>query len=103
MEHISSIQKIIGADVGFHESNVHPVSGEGCVGKSGLDKTLSLERILQIAYNIDQKPNIIIKPGPRSKWYLKRCPKHFIDLAIEKQKSWRDLSRYTMWIIDWDI
>lgn len=102
MEHIAFLEKRIGADLGYHESNIRPPNGEGCVGKSGLDKSLSLERILEIAYKMDDKPNIIIKAGPRAKWYLKCCPKDLIDAAIEKQKRWRDISRSTMWIIDWD-
>ena len=103
MEHIASLEKRIGADLGYHESNLRPANDEGCVGKSGLDTSLSLERILEIAYKMDDKPNIIIKAGPRAKWYLKRCPKDLIDTAIEKQRSWRDTSRSTMWIIGWDM
>jgi len=52
---------------------------------------------------MNEKPNIIIKAGPRAKWYLKHCSKDLIDTEIEKQKSWRDISRSIMWIIDWDI
>ena len=103
MEHIAFLEKRIGTDLGWHESNLRPANDEGCVGKNGLDKSLSLEIILEIAYKMDDKPNIIIKAGPRAKWYLKRCPKDLIDTAIEKQRSWRDISRSTMWIIDWDM
>ena len=103
MEHITFLEKRIGADLGYHESNLRPANDEGCVGKSGLDKSLSLEEILEIAYKMNEKPNVIIKAGPRAKWYLKRCPKDLIDAEIEKQRSWRDISRSTMWIIDWDI
>lgn len=28
---------------------------------------------------MDEKPNVIIKAGPRAKWYLKCCPKDLID------------------------
>ena len=70
MEHITLMEKRIGADLGYHKSNLRPVNDEGCVGKSGLDKNLSLERILEIAYKMNPKPNVIIKAGPRAKWYL---------------------------------
>lgn len=103
MEHVTLMQKRLGVDVGFNGSCHHPANGEGCVGKRGLDKNLSLERILEIAYEMDTKPNIIIKAGPRAKWYLKHFPKDFIERAIEKQKKWRDISSATMWIIDWDL
>ena len=103
MEHIARMEKRICADLGYHESNLHPKNGEDCVGKSGLDKSLSLEKILEIAYKMDEKPNIIIKAGPKAKWYLKRCPKKLIDESIEKQRRWRDISRSTMWIIDWNM
>ena len=49
-----------------------------------------------------EKPNIIVKAGPRAKWYLKKFDKKLIEKEIEKQKSWRDVSRCTTWIIDWD-
>jgi hypothetical protein len=103
MEHITFLEKRIGVDLGFHESNLHPANDEGRVGKRGLDKSLSLEEILEIAYKMNEKPNVIIKAGPRAKWYLKRCPKDLIDTEIEKQRSWRDISRCTMWIIDWGM
>jgi hypothetical protein len=101
MEHISLIEKRIGVDLGW--DNIQPANGEGCVGKKGLDKNLSLERIIEIAYRLEIKPNIIIKAGDRAKWYLKHCPKDLIDIEIEKRKSWTDTSRSTMWIIDWDM
>ncbi len=103
MEHITLMEKRISADLGYNDSNLRPANDEGCVGKSGLDKNLSLERILEIAYKMDEKPNIIIKAGPRAKWYLKRCHKNLIDAEIEKQRCWRNISRSTMWIIDWDM
>ena len=103
MEHVTLMQKRLGVDVGFNGSCHHPANGEGCVGKRGLDKNLPLERILEIAYEMDTKPNIVIKAGPRSKWYLKHFPRDFIERAIEKQKKWRDISSATMWIIDWDL
>lgn len=104
MDHISLIQKRIGADL-FYGSKYHlyPENGEGRIGAEGLDKNLSLTQIIEIAYGICDKPNIIIKAGPNAKWYLKRCPKDLIDEEIEKQRSWRDITRCTMWIIDWDI
>ena len=40
---------------------------------------------------------------PHAKWYLKYCLRDLIDAEIEKQKSWKNISRSTMWIIDWDI
>jgi hypothetical protein len=101
MERITRIQKRVGVDVGFNESNLHPANGEGRVGKSGLDKNLPLERILEIASRMDDPPNIIIKAGARAKWYLKRFPLASIESAIEKQ-TWRNISRSTMWIIEWD-
>lgn len=102
LEHITRLEKRIGADLGYHESNLRPINDEGCVGKSGLDKNLSLESVLEIAYKMNPKPNIIIKAGCRAKWYLKQCSKDLIDIEIEKQRKWRDISRCTMWIIDWD-
>ena len=47
---------------------------------------------------MNEKLNVIIKAGPRAKWYLKQCPKDLIDSEIKKQRSWRDISHSTMWI-----
>lgn len=101
MEHIKSMQKRIGVDAGYHSSNLHPTDGEGCVGKRGIDKNFTLEQILTLAYKMEQKPNIIIKAGPKAKWYLKKFDIQTIDYEIEKQ-AWRDVSRCTMYIIEWD-
>jgi hypothetical protein len=89
-----------GADIGYHESNLRPRDGEGCVGINGIDKTFLLERVIELASKMEEKPNIIIKAGTNAKWYLKRCPADEIERAIEMQK-WRDVSRCTMYIIEW--
>ena len=102
MEYVKKFQKLKGADVGWHESPIHPVSGEGRVGKAGLDKRLTLPQMIEIAYKIEGKPNILIKAGPNAKWYIKKFDPSIIDREIEKQRRWRDISRCTMYIIDWD-
>jgi len=99
MEHVCTMEKRHGVDVGYHESSLEPLNGVGRVGKNGIDKTFSLEKIIQLAYEI--KANIIIKGGPNAKWYLKRINLDTLEAGIEKQK-WRDCSRATMWILKWD-
>jgi hypothetical protein len=101
MEHIVKFERRIGVDIGYHESNIHPIDGEGCVGKAGIDKTFTLQQILNLAYKISNKPNIIIKSGPNGKWYLKRFNKDVIEKEIEKQK-WRDTTTKIMYIIEWE-
>lgn len=101
MENIKSIEKRRGVDIGYHSSNVHPRDGEGCVGKRGLNKLLTLYQIIDIAYKMEEKPNIIIKAGKNAKWYLKKCDTKLIDSAIQTQK-WRDTSRCIMYIIEWE-
>ena len=103
MEYITLMEKRVGVDLGrINTSNLCPLNSEGCNGKYGLDKNLGLPEVLEIAYRMEEKPNIIIKGGAKAKWYLKTCPKSSIDSEIEKQRKWRDTSRCTMWIIDWD-
>ena len=102
MEHIQTIERRNGVDAGYHNSNIHPINREGCVGASGINKSFTFEMVLELAYKIDNKPNIIIKAGPNAKWYLKRFKKDTLDDEIEKQKKFRDTSRYTMYIIEWD-
>jgi hypothetical protein len=100
MEHAKTIELRTGVDIGYHSSNIHPTDREGCVGKSGIDKTYTFEMVLKIAYKMDNKPNIIIKAGKNAKWYLKYFQQDIIEDEIKKQK-WRDTSRYVMYIIDW--
>ena len=102
MEYVKKFEKRIGVDIGYTSSNIHPPDRESCVGLSGIDKTLSLDRVIALAYKINPKPNIIVKAGENGKWYLKRFPTDVIDTEIEKQK-WRDVSRSIMYIIEWDI
>jgi len=101
MNHIVMMERLTGVDVGYHSSNMHPADREGCVGKNGIDKTLTLERVIELAYKMESKPNIIIKAGPNAKWYLKRFSKEVIEEEIKKQ-SWRDTSRCMMYVIEWD-
>ncbi len=101
MEHIKMIEKRKGVDVGYHNSNIYPINREGCVGAAGIDKSYTFEMVLELAYKIPNKPNIIIKAGPNAKWYLKRFQKEVIEDEINKQ-NWRDTSRCTMYIIEWD-
>ncbi len=95
------MRKRQGVDVGYHSANIHPADREGCVGKNGIDKTFTLEKMIELAYKMPNKPNIIIKAGPNAKWYLKRFPKDVIESEIQKQ-TWRDTSRCIMYIIEWD-
>ena len=90
MEYIKKLELQDGVDIGFHDE----------IHKHGHDKTISLEQIVKIAYNMDEKPNIIIKAGKNAKWYLKKCPRDDITNKINKQK-WRDTSRCTMYVIEW--
>ena len=84
-------------DVGYHGSNIVPKNNEGCVGKSGIDKTYSFMQVAKLAK--DCGANIIIKNGKKGKWYLKRCKKEEIQKRIEKQ-AWRDTSRCRMYEIE---
>lgn len=102
MEHIRQFQKRIGCDVGYHNSNLHPLNGEGRVGARGMDKNLTLSQMMEIAYKMPEKPNILIKAGPNAKWYIKKADLSLLEEEIEKQRSWRDISRCVMYIIDWD-
>jgi hypothetical protein len=101
MEHIKSMQTRTGVDIGYHKDNMIPNDSEGVVGKSGIDKTFTLERVIELARKMEVRPNIIVKPGPNAKWYLKRFSPDTIEAEIEKQ-NWRDTSRCTLYIIEWD-
>ena len=100
MENIMKLEKRVGCDVFYgNKFNLEPLNGVGRVGKSGIDKSFTLEKLIQLAYEI--KANIIIKGGPNAKWYLKKCNIEDISMEIENQ-TWRDTSRCTMWIISWN-
>ena len=102
MEHTKNVQKRKGVDVGFHSSNLHPKTREGCVGKAGIDKSYTFEMVLKLAYKMERKPNIIVKAGPNAKWYLKYCRKDMIEDKVETQKWRGEIETCTMYIIDWE-
>ena len=101
MEFIKSFQKRIGVDIGYTNDNLHPINKEGCVGKSGIDKNFTLTQMIELAYSMKEKPNIIIKAGPNAKWYIKKFDVKILENEIKKQ-SWRDTSRCIMYIIEWE-
>jgi hypothetical protein len=47
---------------------------------------MTLDEVKKIAYDMHQKPNIIIKSGPNALWYIKKCPPEKI---LEKIAVWR--------------
>ena len=98
MQHFTNIQKRNNSDVGFIGDAIKPLNNKGCMGKNGIDKNFSLDELIDMAYEVDA--NIIIKSGLNAKWYLKKYPLHEIDNEISK-KSYRDVARTTMWIIEW--
>lgn len=99
MDYIKKFEKIHGVDIGYNNSILRPLNDVGCIGKNGIDKNYTLEQIIVLAYEI--KANIIVKAGKNAKWYLKKCDRDIIDAEIQKQ-NWRDTSRATMWIIEWE-
>ena len=100
MEHYRSIQRLDGVDVGYTGTGLEPLNGVGRVGVGGIDKTFTLERMLELAHEIDA--NIIIKAGLNAKWYLKKCPIDEIEGRIATQARWRNGTfRYKMWVVEW--
>ena len=76
MEHVNSYYTVAGADITFKTGDIEPSNSEGRVGTSGINKSLTHEQVIRIAYNTVcdptcENPNIIIKAGPNAKWYLK--------------------------------
>jgi hypothetical protein len=99
MDNIKTITRRSGVDIGYHNTNLHPENRQGCVGESGIDKNYTFEQVLELAYNMKEKPNIIVKAGRNAKWYLKKIQIEEIESAIEKQK-WRKTHNYEMYIIE---
>ena len=103
MENIRLLERREGVDAGYHSSNLHPEDKEGCVGKCGINKLYKLEQVIDLAYKMEEKPNIIIKAGKNAKWYLKKFPIDVLEEAIQKEQNWRPNSvrRCTMYVIEW--
>ena len=100
MEYFKNIERRDGVDIGY-KKDLHPEDSKWRVGSSGLNKSLKLNDLIEIAYTMNNpKPNIIIKAGKNAKWYLKYCSFDKIDEQTEKNK-WRDSSRCNMYIITW--
>ncbi len=107
MEYVKKFNKRDGCDFGYHQDNLHPESGEGRVGKSGIDKTKTLTEVIKLASTMNNpRPNIIVKAGKNAKWYLKYTLLNELEEKIKKAKwnGTRDakLKRCTMYIIEWD-
>jgi hypothetical protein len=104
MDSVTKLYMYPGADVGYHESVIHPEDGTNDankrVGKRGFDKTLTLDDMINIASRMEDPPNIIVKGGKNAKWYLKRIPKEMIEFEINKQR-WRSTDNCTMWAVEW--
>ena len=102
MMNIRTMTKYKGCDVGYNSSNLEPLNGVGRVVKSGIDKKMLFNQVLKLAHEI--KANVIVKAGENAKWYLKRIDSIEKDKVTEliEKNSWRDTSRYTMWVIEWE-
>jgi hypothetical protein len=82
--------------------HLHPEDREGCVGKAGINATYTLDMVKEIAYRMNEKPNIIIKSGKNAKWYIKKCPKDEIIKEIEVMRNsnyYKNLLRCTMYVL----
>lgn len=101
MEHISSLTRKLSADVGFRGKEDINIEHPFRVGASGYDKNLNLSQIVEIAYSINPKPNIIVKPGPNRKWYIKNIPYNEIEESISHANTRRNNEKSTLWIISW--
>ena len=105
MDHFTMIEKRNGCDV-KKGCDLHPEDGRGRVGKSGFDKKLKLNDLLDIAYSMNNpRPNIIIKAGKNAKWYLKFCMVDKIEEKIEENRKHSTAfgpNRCTMYIVKWD-
>lgn len=92
MNHFRNISRVDGRDIGYASQNIHPENGEGRVGKHGIDKTYTLDQMIQLAHSMSEKPDVLIKNGPNGKWYMKKYNSSLV----------RNADRCTMWIIKWD-
>lgn len=102
MENFSSVKKFNNKDIGSSASNVYPEdkniypkNGKGRVGKEGIDKNYTLPEIIEIAFKMRIKPNIIVKTGNNGKWYLKKFTNKEIQNKIRSGNS-------TLWVIEWN-
>ena len=108
MEYVACICPRKGCDVYWGtKHNIHPENREGCVGKGGIDKTFTLEQMVELAYKMEEKPNILTKAGINAKWYMKKIEPRDIESEIKivtqrkSHPSPEQLSNYTMYIIEW--
>ena len=53
MQYIKTIHRRNNCDIGYTNNNLEPLNNIGRVGKSGIDKNLSFEKIIEFAYEIN--------------------------------------------------
>ena len=99
--HIKNIEQQHGCDC-RHGSDLHslpPENDRDRIGKSGYNKSLTLEALQDKAYNTNPRANIILKGGPRGKWYLKYCE---INTIADRTRRTKVTKGFTMYVISWD-
>jgi hypothetical protein len=89
MEHIISSKKLLEADVSLNKN------------QQSFDKNYTLDEMYQIMWLMEIRPNILVKSGKNAKWYVKWIDPTTIEYRIAKQKKFRNLKGYVMWIIEW--
>ena len=97
LSQLKYFEKRTGVDVGYHDNIQHP-NYPNTSKTIGYPKELSLEVMLKLAKDVDA--NILIKAGKNAKWYIKRYPKEEINSRIQKQHTWRDTSRCTLYVFE---
>jgi hypothetical protein len=105
MEHLINFERRTGVDLGYYgRMDLYPKDVDCRVGKRGIDKSYTLVKMIEIAYKMEEKPNIIIKSGKNAKWYLKKIAKEELESEIVKHQNCKNnnTSRCTMYILEWE-
>jgi len=106
---VEQCEEYRGVDLDFKNdrNDVHPDDEYATDGKSGLLACLTLQEAINICSRMNPRPNVIIKAGPKAKWYFKGpYPRSDIGPLVEQnaKKKWRekDTARRIMYVIVWN-
>ena len=102
-ELVKKLERYEGIDIGWSVSNPereYMGAHEERRGKNGFNGELDLDQMLAISYTFEPRPNVIVKGGPNSKWYIKLIPINEVH-DFDKQKWRSGLKNALLWIIEW--
>lgn len=84
-----------------HDVSRDDVPYQYCKGKNGFDKNMSLDDVIEIIAK-PKGANLIIKSGPRAKWYVKKVsPDEARRTITHRKKDYIEIKNSKCYVVEW--